>query len=147
MNADGSKTKRRDKAKQLRAMKYGKQIRKEYKDYLLDWRWVEFSNEFIERNGNECWFCAESDELLVHHLRYRNIKPWEYDDDELRVLCRSCHNSLHGALNDIWMELLRFSPAQLECLLKRVRTVDRVQNPFPNFVRELANQLTADVSD
>lgn len=51
----------------------------------------------------EAWFSceqcnADDKELHVHHVFYRKgAKIWEYGDDELRVLCSSCHEEEHAA--------------------------------------------------
>ena len=38
--------------------------------------------------------------LNVHHLTYHNDnKPWQYDKEELLLLCRDCHAKRHRKLN------------------------------------------------
>lgn len=38
--------------------------------------------------------------LNVHHLIYYNDnKPWQYDKEELLLLCKDCHAKRHGKLN------------------------------------------------
>ena len=38
--------------------------------------------------------------LNVHHLTYHNDnKPWQYDKEELLLLCKDCHAKIHGKLN------------------------------------------------
>ena len=38
--------------------------------------------------------------LNVHHLTYHNDnKPWQYDKEELLLLCKDCHAKRHGKLN------------------------------------------------
>ena len=38
--------------------------------------------------------------LNVHHLTYHNDnKPWQYDKEELQLLCKDCHAKRHGKLN------------------------------------------------
>ena len=38
--------------------------------------------------------------LNVHHLTYHNDnKPWQYDKEELLLLCKDCHAQRHGKLN------------------------------------------------
>ena len=38
--------------------------------------------------------------LNVHHLTYHNDnKPWQYDKEELLLLCKDCHVKRHGKLN------------------------------------------------
>ena len=38
--------------------------------------------------------------LNVHHLTYHNDnKPWQYDKEELLLLCKDCHAKRHGKPN------------------------------------------------
>jgi hypothetical protein len=38
--------------------------------------------------------CSAETELHVHHLRYKwNRAPWEYGNDELKCLCKTCHSA------------------------------------------------------
>lgn len=38
--------------------------------------------------------------LNVHHLTYHNDnKPWQYDKEELLLLCKDCHAKRHEKLN------------------------------------------------
>ena len=38
--------------------------------------------------------------LNVHHLTYHNDnKPWQYDKEELLLLCKDCHAKRHRKLN------------------------------------------------
>ena len=38
--------------------------------------------------------------LNVHHLTYHNDnKKWQYDKEELLLLCKDCHAKRHGKLN------------------------------------------------
>lgn len=60
---------------------------------LRDPRWQKKRLEILQRDGWACVDCDESEsELHVHHLRYvTGKKPWEYADEDLRTLCKTCH--------------------------------------------------------
>lgn len=89
-------------------------------------KWQERRLHILERAGWKCEACGEAEKQLnVHHKLYvRGRKVWEYEDDELRALCKDCHNaydvirkeiqkvvgSLHES--DAW-EVLGFARASL----------------------------------
>lgn len=64
-----------------------------YAELLRDPRWQKKRLEVLDKAGWACDICYEDEmELQVHHKRYRwNAKPWEYDSNELRCLCKKCH--------------------------------------------------------
>lgn len=106
----------------LSRMKSSRSIRSEYRQLLKSHEWHKCAKEKIEEAGNQCWNCGSQDHLDVHHLTYRDVLPWEYSSDELRVLCRTCHESVHHVADLVWVECLRFEPHILELLLKRLRS-------------------------
>ena len=66
-----------------------------YSEKLKDPRWKQRRCEIFEAKGNTCTDCAasgDSEPLDVHHLHYlRGHEPWEYPDEYLIPVCRSCH--------------------------------------------------------
>lgn len=63
-----------------------------YKEKLLDPRWQRRRLEILERDGFKCRLCNDPHTTLhIHHFNYRNIEPWEYDDEELITFCKHCH--------------------------------------------------------
>ena len=71
--------------------------RKEYYNRLLeDERWKEFRLKVMSERGNKCECCGGTDILQIHHTFYISGKmPWEYDINDMRVLCRTCHQKIH----------------------------------------------------
>ena len=71
--------------------------RKEYYNRLLeDKRWKEFRSKVMSERGNKCECCGGTDVLQIHHTFYISGKmPWEYDINDMRVLCRTCHQKIH----------------------------------------------------
>lgn len=76
-----------------------------YSEKLRDSRWLEFRREFIDRrrrfrNGHDwCDECGEETRgsLHVHHRLYlTNNEPWQYEDEQLRLLCEECHDRIHA---------------------------------------------------
>lgn len=74
--------------------------RKEYYNRLLeDKRWKEFRLKVMSERGNKCECCGGTDILQIHHTFYISGKmPWEYDINDMRVLCRTCHKRIHNII-------------------------------------------------
>ena len=74
--------------------------RKEYYNRLLeDRRWKEFRLKVMSERGNKCECCGGTDILQIHHTFYISGKmPWEYNIDDMRVLCRTCHQRIHNII-------------------------------------------------
>lgn len=66
----------------------------QYASYLSSDHWRDTREQAIERAGGECERCGTSDPPLhVHHLTYERLGREQ--DDDLEVLCRSCHAEEH----------------------------------------------------
>ena len=74
--------------------------RKEYYNRLLeDKRWKEFRLKVLSERGNKCECCGGTDILQIHHTFYISGKmPWEYNIDDMRVLCKKCHQRIHNII-------------------------------------------------
>jgi hypothetical protein len=100
---------------------YKRDVRKDYAKLLIQQEWREFSQRQIEAAGNQCKNCGAEENLRVHHqVYYASRLPWEYGGDEVRVLCRDCHESIHSVADLIWIQCLRFEPHELESILKGI---------------------------
>lgn len=64
-----------------------------YKDYLKTIDWKNLRDEAIRRK-KKCFVCKSKDDLVVHHLRYRNLTDVSMAKD-LKVMCHRCHKLLH----------------------------------------------------
>ena len=74
-----------------------------YGSLLFDPRWKAKRMEIIIRDNRCCVICKDTNELQVHHRQYQFIKsenafkmPWDYPDDLLITLCKSCHQRGHS---------------------------------------------------
>lgn len=79
-----------------------------YSEKLKDGRWLDFRREYIARKRHQrggwdskdwCDDCGQDTcgAVHVHHRVYRDGKePWEYDDEDLRLLCGECHDLIHA---------------------------------------------------
>lgn len=74
--------------------------RKEYYNRLLeDKRWKEFRLKVMSERGSRCECCGGTDILQIHHTFYISGKmPWEYEINDMRVLCKKCHQRIHNII-------------------------------------------------
>lgn len=69
----------------------------DYNKQLKDQRWFDFREKVFEVKGRICEKCGSTEHLQIHHPKYKSGKyAWEYDENEMMVLCDKCHASLHG---------------------------------------------------
>lgn len=68
----------------------------EYKEYLNGDHWKDIRLKALDRAGNRCQLCCNTDNLNVHHNTYKNIGREDLKD--LVVLCRECHAKFHDKL-------------------------------------------------
>lgn len=87
-----------------------------YAVQLKDPRWQKKRLERLQLAGWECENCGSSDDTLhVHHLRYfKGRSPWEYENDELAVLCEGCHTREHEAKDLLLAMLADAGPGSIE---------------------------------
>lgn len=63
-----------------------------------DPRWKNLRDQIVNERKH-CSKCGNQQSLEVHHKRYISDKLlWEYEDDELEVLCKMCHLKEHGLM-------------------------------------------------
>lgn len=72
----------------------------EYKKLLLNPKWQKKRLEILQRDNFSCVVCGNGidtdTQVHVHHLSYRKgCMPWEYDINNMRVLCQKCHQRIH----------------------------------------------------
>lgn len=79
--------------------------KEEYKSLLNSDYWRGYSYAIVKERDWTCEECGKKFQyqrnmLNVHHLTYHNDnKPWQYDKEELQLLCKDCHAKRHGKLN------------------------------------------------
>ena len=75
----------------------GARIDMPYNEQLKTRRWFIFREKVFKHNGRVCKMCGSKTYLQVHHLKYKaKHYAWEYDLDEVVVICRKCHEKVHG---------------------------------------------------
>lgn len=70
-----------------------------YSEQLKHPKWQRRRLERLNAAQFMCESCGEAEKTLhVHHRRYiKGRMAWEYDDEELPVLCEDCHALEHDA--------------------------------------------------
>jgi len=67
--------------------------------YYKTEHWRERRKEAIEDAGGMCDECGSVKELHVHHRNYNSL--FKEKDRDLIVLCKKCHEDLHGKIFDL----------------------------------------------
>jgi hypothetical protein len=90
-----------------------------YRDQLRDPRWQKKRLEALEASGWECSNCGDETKMLhVHHKRYvKGRMAWEYDLEELAVLCEPCHEQEHEDRALLDRVIAEASPGMLEVII------------------------------
>jgi len=74
-----------------------------YFEKLKDPRWQRKRLEAMESKDFTCESCGDSESTLnVHHKAYfKSRDPWEYEINQLNVLCASCHENEHSKVDHL----------------------------------------------
>ena len=68
-----------------------------YSEQLEDIRWTMFRTFVFVVRGQKCEQCGSTHYLNLHHVKYiPGRKAWEYNCNEVQVLCRECHEKVHN---------------------------------------------------
>ena len=96
---------------------------KSYYDKLKDPRWQRKRLEIMERSEFTCEICGNenNEPLHIHHGYYeKGLDPWEYESDTLWCLCASCHDFNSDQLKDIYKEIAKVYPPDLDFIMASV---------------------------
>ena len=74
-----------------------------YGELLFHPKWKNKRKLILQRDLNSCVICRGKENLQVHHRQYHFIVrdqkfklPWNYTDNLMITLCRSCHQKGHS---------------------------------------------------
>lgn len=72
----------------------------DYKEQIQHPNWQKKRLEIMMRDNWKCRRCGKTNIALhVHHLYYiKGLLIWEYDNEGLVTLCKSCHKAIHEDL-------------------------------------------------
>jgi len=100
MRSGGSKKSKKQQKREKKRLELKKAIEREYLPYdeqLKDKRWKAFRNFVFAVRGQVCEKCGSKENLQVHHPKYISGKlAWEYNCNEVMVLCSDCHCKEHN---------------------------------------------------
>jgi hypothetical protein len=116
-----------------------------YKEQLLHPNWQRRRLQMLEAAGWACSQCEAQDRTLhVHHKRYiKGRMAWEYEDDELQVLCETCHADEH-AVRALLERLLNSARIVGSTNLTAVRAYGLLAGYFAgHFAGEIDEELVA----
>ena len=80
-------------------------LRAEYEILRGSKGWKEYISDVRHFYNNECKICHKKEGLEVHHSKYIFTKnnmsipaklPWDYQMDEVILLCHECHEKKHN---------------------------------------------------
>lgn len=76
---------------------------------LASSQWREFAKSVRRQRGNYCELCKRGGLITqVHHWCYDSGRePWDYDIQDVVVLCEGCHKALHEHLNNFRRYIFR----------------------------------------
>lgn len=108
----------------------------EYQKYLRSIHWVQFRKFVLRQRGGACeecgisnvWACMSYGQPLnVHHLSYSRLGQEQPQD--VRVLCRRCHETAHGAatlpdMGNLFWKFCRAFKEAPETAWKWAQTID-----------------------
>jgi hypothetical protein len=104
-------------------MNLTRKIRREYQSRYGSKDWIALANR-LKQERESCECCGSQSNLTVHHKVYfSGRKVHEYEDSDLIVLCKPCHDEVTEFADMIWMLALSFSPNQAPRLHKLVVAV------------------------
>ncbi len=100
--------------------------KQQHDEDLQDWRWHKFRGRIMYERDGHCERCSElrHRQLNVHHKFYDERHLWEYNDDEVELLCRKCHKAEHGIESKKVSRLRRYCTIAQQYV--RWRTIDLV---------------------
>lgn len=108
-----------------------------YAKLLQDPRWNEKRIHILKRDNFTCQECGAKDVPLDvhHHFYYPETMPWDYDDEVLISLCRTCHE------NEEWLK--SFDQSSFQYLL----TIGFTRASFNYMIREISLKINLEGID
>lgn len=114
-----------------------------YSDQMKNPLWQKKRLHMLESKGWKCEVCgAEEKTLHVHHKQYKSgAKIWEYEDNELAVLCENCHKETHEILDFLKSLIVDMHPSRMRYFLSFIRAayivlVNRTEHPKDSYEDE-----------
>lgn len=96
-----------------------------YFELLKDPRWQRRRLELLQSANFGCQNCGDATSTLhVHHGAYlKDVKPWDYPDDMMHVVCETCHVEFTELQQQFMATLGRISPCYMVNLIHIMKAV------------------------
>jgi hypothetical protein len=71
-----------------------------FAEQYADKRWAARAKQFRGKYDRFCQSCRRGDVAIqVHHVNYRRgVALWDHSDEDMAMLCESCHHSIHNTI-------------------------------------------------
>lgn len=117
-----------------------------YSQKLRDPRWQKKRLHILERDKWTCCSCQSTTKnLQVHHLIYRKVDPWDYDDAHLQTLCDECHQTRQlvadNMANFLKLSLARLSLSELDEYDTHFTSNPGIGDPFSEKIASTMNHV------
>jgi hypothetical protein len=90
--------------------------------------WIERRDAYLKAHGTTCVKCGDWGHPHVHHKYYQNGRAyWDYDDDDLEVLCVRCHNEFHAKVPITKLYTLGYEISPSFCTRKLSRPIEKLR--------------------
>lgn len=66
-----------------------------YYEFLNSRYWFAVRKIILKRDNYMCFMCKSTDDLVVHHMTYKNHKNEHNHKKDLITLCKDCHYDVH----------------------------------------------------
>lgn len=67
-----------------------------YQGWIKSDEWKKIARNKLKQSGFQCELCGTGYNLQVHHITYEHIFAESEHMDDLAVLCKECHEQVHG---------------------------------------------------
>lgn len=94
--------------------------------------WSKFRNYIAKKyRENGLWFCwackCKGNRFDLHHIRYHNFACFNLDEiKDIKILCKSCHYSIHGLMKSQHMTLMEATEYVLSGKLKPTAVIRKI---------------------
>jgi hypothetical protein len=107
-----------------------------------DPRWQKRRLEILQRDNFTCTSCGNNSETLnIHHcVPYKkNLKIWEYQDNELTTLCENCHKEISKIINNCKNIITNNCSRGLEISMYIQEIIQLLDNQTPPIYENIVN--------
>jgi hypothetical protein len=118
----------------------------DYAKKLADPRWQRKRLEVMQTANWKCRICGDDkEELNVHHPHYdKGMEPWEYLDQSLQCLCKTCHTISHATKWKFKIHSTRVFEEREKQLLRYIEDRFNLKSMRASLARKYDNNIEYD---